>query len=66
MTYKQLAETILTWSEEQQCADVTIVDFENATAYAAGLSFVEDDETGELDDFGLDNNHPFLYSRKSK
>lgn len=61
MTYIEFAELILSWDEQKQNCDLTIVDLDSQEAYQAELSFVEPDESGESDDYGLEDNHPFLY-----
>jgi hypothetical protein len=58
MTYLELAKRILfEMTEEQRNCDVTLVDVEFSEAFPAILSFVEEDQ----ENFGLDNNQPFLY-----
>lgn len=59
MTYRELAAKLNEFTDSQLDCSVTIVDMENTEGYGAELSFVDYSVTDE--DFGLDDNHPFLY-----
>lgn len=59
MTYEDLAKKIADMTPEQRGSDVTIVDMETNEGFGSvNLSFVEPESD---EDFGLDDNHPFIY-----